>query len=432
MRLNLTLGSGWPYGGSYVPVNDAAGRLRVVADAVPDGATSLPIPSIRNGEKLLAAFLASGTPGHYDADHAQQLHSIGEYRLTLPASVSGPHVALFFISSRTGQQVKRAAVGAEGFVLDHFSMEAIQNHLEERRRSVDRGVRQEPSLLRLQRQPRSVRVRLDFESSRRVSRAPRLRSHATSARAGGRHDARGRRPALRLGPHARRADRRTLPDARSTLGRASTAQSSARRPTARPPSRFSSNALVDLPEGEGSQWHGPFSFTRWATSASHVVRPPRHFVGNLDLAAFAVVPRHAARYESRGRHFLPAGNQSARGPRLALFTAVGRRSRLVVLRCRRLQQSQSLVDRDAGRDELSHAHELPAAPGQAATNDIAVLLPEEDAPGAFPSRPRLGHRRDAHPARPRSRLLQFSTRATISTSSTRPRSIARAFTIRCW
>ena len=33
---------------------------------------------------------------------------------------------------------------------------------------------------------------------------------------------------------------------------------------------LSSNALVDLPEGEGSQWHGPFSYTRWATSASHL------------------------------------------------------------------------------------------------------------------------------------------------------------------
>jgi hypothetical protein len=32
--------------------------------------------------------------------------------------------------------------------------------------------------------------------------------------------------------------------------------------------------LVDLPEGEGSQWHGPFSFTRWATSASHVYGRP--------------------------------------------------------------------------------------------------------------------------------------------------------------
>ena len=131
LRLNLTLASGWPYGGSYVPVTDAAGRLRIVADAVPAGATSLPVPSIRNGEKLLAVVRRVG--------HAAALRrraralvdrEIRDYRLDVPAGESpGPHVALFFISSRTGQQVKRAAVGAEGFVLDHFSMEAIQNHL---------------------------------------------------------------------------------------------------------------------------------------------------------------------------------------------------------------------------------------------------------------------------------------------------------------
>ena len=36
---------------------------------------------------------------------------------------------------------------------------------------------------------------------------------------------------------------------------------------------LSSNALVDLPEGEGPQWR-QFSYTRWATSASHVYGRP--------------------------------------------------------------------------------------------------------------------------------------------------------------
>jgi hypothetical protein len=31
---------------------------------------------------------------------------------------------VFYIASRTGQQVKRAALGAEGFVLDHLSRTA--------------------------------------------------------------------------------------------------------------------------------------------------------------------------------------------------------------------------------------------------------------------------------------------------------------------
>ena len=41
----------------------------------------------------------------------------------------GPHVLLFFIASRTGMQVKRPAIGAEGFVLDHYDRAAVENHL---------------------------------------------------------------------------------------------------------------------------------------------------------------------------------------------------------------------------------------------------------------------------------------------------------------
>src|SRR4029077_9232295 len=40
-----------------------------------------------------------------------------------------------------------------------------------------------------------------------------------------------------------------------------------------PPASLSSNSLVDLPEGEGSDWR-QFSMTRWASSASHLYGRP--------------------------------------------------------------------------------------------------------------------------------------------------------------
>ena len=45
MRFDLTLGSGWPYGGPTVPITQAAGRLRVLAVTVPDGAGSVTCPT---------------------------------------------------------------------------------------------------------------------------------------------------------------------------------------------------------------------------------------------------------------------------------------------------------------------------------------------------------------------------------------------------
>ena len=273
LRLNFTLGSGWPYGGSYVPVNDASGRLRVVADAVPEGAASLPIPSIGNGEKLLAVFLASGTASHYDAEHTRQLHEIGEYRLTLPAGVSGPHVVLFFISSRTGQQVKRAAVGAEGFVLDHFSMAAIQDHL---KTVADPLIQACGKNL-----PYSV-----FSDSLEVYESdwtPNLLEEFHARRG---YDLTPHLPELVAGTSPEAADLRydwgrTLAELidehyltpLNTWAREHHTKFRSQS-YGQPAVTLSSNALVDLPEGEGSQWHGGFSFTRWATSASHVYGRP--------------------------------------------------------------------------------------------------------------------------------------------------------------
>ena len=273
LRLNFTLGSGWPYGGAYVPVSDAAGQLRIVADVVPAAASSLPVPSIRNGEALLAAFLASGTPQQYDAEHAQQLDAIRDFRLRLTAGISGPHVVLFFISSRTGQQVKRAAVGAEGFVLDHFSMEAIQNHI--------RHVAEPLIAACGANVPYSV-----FSDSLEVYESdwtPKLLDEFRARRG---YDLTPHLPELAAGTTPEAEDvrydwGRTLAELidehyltpLNTWAREHHTKFRSQS-YGSPAVTLSSNALVDLPEGEGSQWHEGFSFTRWATSASHVYGRP--------------------------------------------------------------------------------------------------------------------------------------------------------------
>src|SRR6266404_4261373 len=104
LRMDLTLGSGWPYGGPHIPITQAAGRLRVDRVTIPAGARSLPLPKIGDGEKLIAAF--AGT--------AQLTIENGAVRL--PADPGGS--VQFFIASRTRQMVKRPSVGAEGYVLD--------------------------------------------------------------------------------------------------------------------------------------------------------------------------------------------------------------------------------------------------------------------------------------------------------------------------
>ena len=55
LRFDLTLGSGWPYGGPSVAVNDAASRLRIERVPVPAGSERVQLPDIGAGEAWLAA-----------------------------------------------------------------------------------------------------------------------------------------------------------------------------------------------------------------------------------------------------------------------------------------------------------------------------------------------------------------------------------------
>src|SRR5882724_6786959 len=59
LRMDLTLGSGWPYGGPQVPVNQAAGRLRYEHVKVNANSGRVKIPYLANGEKLTGVFLAN-------------------------------------------------------------------------------------------------------------------------------------------------------------------------------------------------------------------------------------------------------------------------------------------------------------------------------------------------------------------------------------
>ncbi|HVT99863.1 MAG TPA: glycosyl hydrolase [Acidobacteriaceae bacterium] len=273
MRVSITLGSGWPYGGAWVPVTESAGRLRVVAVAVPAGLHSVAVPSLENGETLLASFVAAGTSERYDADHARRVEDVRDGRLQLPSDLGDPRVALFFISSRTGQQVKRPAYGAEGFVIDHFSAGAVQDHLRNVADPIVGAFGDHP--------PYSV-----FSDSLEVYESDWTADFLSEFRNRRGYDLTPYLPELVAGTGPEAADLRydwgrTLAELidQNYLG-AINAWAHAHHTEFRsqtygsPAVTLSSNSRVDLPEGEGSQWHGPFSFTRWATSASHVYGRP--------------------------------------------------------------------------------------------------------------------------------------------------------------
>jgi hypothetical protein len=267
LRIDLTLGSGWPYGGPSVPVTQAAGKLRVSAITVPQGAGSVAVPDIEGGEHFLAAFLVPSSQGKIVTENAERLSEPRRGRLWLPR-FDGPHTVLFFIAGRTGQQVKRPAIGAEGFVLDHYDRGAIENYL---RTTGDRLIEAFGSYPPYAIFSDSLEVygsdwTTDFPKEFRTRRGydltpylPALVGEGSSLASEIRHDW-GRT----LSELANENYLMPLHDWAAQHGTRFRSQN-----YGTPPVTLSSNALVDLPEGEGWQWKG-FSAVRWAASANHL------------------------------------------------------------------------------------------------------------------------------------------------------------------
>ena len=263
LRMDLTLGSGWPYGGPEIPVTHAAGKLRV----------------------------ARGTPTLADGE-------------TLGARVGD----LSFISSRTRQTVKRAAMGAEGFVLDHYDRSALDLHLKATGEPMLEALKATP--------PYSI-----FSDSLEVNNSDWTPDFLEEFRQKRGYDLTPYLPALAgdIGPRtaAIRHDwGRTLTellDEHYLTPLAEWAHSHHTRLRSQtygqPPASLSSNALVDLPEGEGSDWR-QFSTTRWASSASHLYGRPVTSSETwtwLNSPAFRATPLDMK--AEADRHFLQGINQ---------------------------------------------------------------------------------------------------------------------------
>ena len=130
LRMDLTLGSGWPYGGPQFPPSEAAGRLRTVNVSITAGKSSVPLPKVRDGEKVFAAFIGPMQNVKAGENPFKEVE-IRDNAAQLPADLGGQTQVTFFIASQTKMKVKRAAYGAEGFVIDHYNPAVIEKFIKE-------------------------------------------------------------------------------------------------------------------------------------------------------------------------------------------------------------------------------------------------------------------------------------------------------------
>jgi len=272
LRFDLTLGSGWPFGGSTVSIDHAAGRLRYEHIKIDANNRFVKLPAIGAGEKFLAAFLARSEGNSFAPDSIRELTQIKDGLVTVDGIPAGHQEVLFFMSSRTGMQVKRPAVGAEGFVLDHLNREATDSYL---KTVGDRLLQPLANNIPYSIFCDSLEVYNSDWSSDFLEEFQKRRGY----------DLKPHLPALvnDMGAQTiklRRDWGRTLNELLNERFLAPIQDWSKRNHTrfrvqdyGVPAAAISSNAFADIPDGEGAQWK-VVRAARWASSASHLYNRP--------------------------------------------------------------------------------------------------------------------------------------------------------------
>ena len=136
--VDMNTGTGWPFGGPTTPIEEAACKAVFVIDtAVVDKVTDTPLTidiTVKDKkEQSFAKFACAmaypmevkgykgkciDVTGNVDNGQLQMLRLTGKWLV----------VALYV--SRTRQQVKRAAPGGAGYVIDHFDKTAVRHYLD--------------------------------------------------------------------------------------------------------------------------------------------------------------------------------------------------------------------------------------------------------------------------------------------------------------
>jgi hypothetical protein len=295
LRFDLTLGSGWPYGGPHIPITHAAGRLRF--EKVPVKSERVPLPRMTLGESLIGVTQPDGA-----APQVRMQEGAVFFGATRPEEL------WVFISSRTGMMVKRAAVGAEGYVLDHYDRAALDAHL------AAVGV---PQLDTLKATPPTT-IFCDSLEVFGSDWTTDLRNEFRSRRG---YDLDAHLADLVSGTDARQ--RAVRHDWAQTLGElyeerflSPLAEWARARGTKLriqgygiPPATLASNRLADFTDGEGSAWK-TITASRWASSANHLF--DRRVTGSetwtwLHSPSFAATPLDLK--AEADRHFLQGINQ---------------------------------------------------------------------------------------------------------------------------
>lgn len=277
LRMDLTLGSGWPYGGPLFTREEAAQSIRDggTVNVVPGQTRVTPPSPATDGHRdaaagpVIAALLGPVNDAAPGASPYVPL-PLEQGVAQLPANLRGATQVRFFVYAPAGlMQVKRPAYGAEGFIVDHYSPTAIAKFIEKVAKPEMAALRENPPYsifcdsLEIGGEGWTPNFPAEFKRRRGYDLVPLLPAlfDTTLPKAAEIRADYGRTVAEIFND--------VFVDAFSRLAREHHSRFRIQA-YGTPPTTLSTYAHADLAEGENYNWTR-FSGTRWASSASHLL-----------------------------------------------------------------------------------------------------------------------------------------------------------------
>jgi hypothetical protein len=124
--VDMNTGTGWPFGGPEITIEDAATKAIFQHYTILGGKTlqePIIVNDARQKEFAYLSKLIAYSPTGEKIDITDKVSSNGLLNWTAPQGNNYKLIALFM--GKTLQQVKRAAPGGEGYVLNHFDRDAV-------------------------------------------------------------------------------------------------------------------------------------------------------------------------------------------------------------------------------------------------------------------------------------------------------------------
>ena len=140
MDVDMNGGTGWPFGGPYVKLDEAAAKLVTKTEVL--NATGEPLTwSVQAPEGNAALQCVMAYQGAQAVDLTER---VSGNSLTWTPTTEGQWRLVAVYCGRTLQAVKRAAPGGEGYVVDHYDSASVANYLKVFDRAFNRGEAQWP------------------------------------------------------------------------------------------------------------------------------------------------------------------------------------------------------------------------------------------------------------------------------------------------